>query len=116
MLSVSSFMLAFSVSSIFAFNLKSFITILSHLSHVFISTLTCSSCLPMYPETLKPCLHIYSDILKSCLHINTDTLKALSISILTHSSHVFLHSDTFKSCLQSSSLPGHTQVTSSYLP
>src|SRR5206468_10859328 len=76
MLSVSSFMLAFSVSSIFAFNLKSFITILSHLSQVFISTLTCSSCLPMYPETLKPCLHIYSDILKSCLHSHTDTLKA----------------------------------------
>src|SRR5437867_4664581 len=76
MFSISSFMLAFSVSSIFAFNLKSFVTILSHLSHVFISTLTCSSCLPMYPETLKPCLHIYSDILKSCLHIHTDTLKA----------------------------------------
>src|SRR5206468_12670191 len=89
MLSVSSFMLAFSVSSIFAFNLKSFITILSHLSHVFISTLTCSSCLPMYPETLKPCLHIYSDILKSCLHIHTHTSYPTRLLYLQLSSHLW---------------------------
>src|SRR3989442_10008557 len=116
MLSVSSFMLAFSVSSIFAFNLNSFITILSHLSHVFISTLTCSSCLPMYPEHLS---HVFIYTLTYSSHV--------FISTLTHSRHVHICSDTlkscfsilhdtFKSCLQSSSLPGHTQVTSSYLP
>src|SRR5213083_1026036 len=102
MLSVSSFMLAFSVSSIFAFNLKSFITILSHLSHVFISTLTCSSCLPMYPETLKPCLHIYSDIYSS--HVFISTLTHLSRVFNLHhypdilKSRLHIYPDTLKAC------------------
>ena len=88
-----------------SFNLKSFITILTHLSHVFISILIYSTCLhtactlthssPVFIYTLT------SDLAcSSCLHMYLDTLKpCLIISTLTHSSHVFVYLDTFKSYL-----------------